>query len=342
MFKDPRIHASIHHKNKQKIEPNSAIVVYYQDDQDNVVSKGTHDMKRRILYGPMIYTPNEKGIEYFHWFQWHYPTNEETRGLTFQGKVNFIKIGLNSTHFYFDIENVRTKDDVLITVKSMIFYKIKRLEEMLDGTSDPINVMINSIIADVIEYASTVTFEQFKQNYHELNATIDESTYDTANANNNNNNALNLGHGTIYNQLIGKSHQIGIEISKIVFRGYTASESLQRIQDSSIDTRIQLEMKQNAQKLELEMKDKYHLKNMQWKQSQFDLELSHLKLMNQEKQQHYQILNSTINDNIADIIRAETNSPENKKIIQIEYPKDGKQNDKDNNKTDPLVLETIE
>ena len=143
IWKDPRFINNIFVKDKKKIEKNEAVILYYSNSND--LNKQIEDkMERKILYGPMIYTPNKNGIEYFHQFNWHYPINDETKGLVTQGLVRFQNIRLQPSHFYFDIENVRTKDDVLITVKSMIFYKIINLELMIDSTNDPINVMINS------------------------------------------------------------------------------------------------------------------------------------------------------------------------------------------------------
>lgn len=41
----------------------------------------------------------------------------------------------------------------------MIFFELKDIERMLDRTHDPIADFINAVTADVVTYASTLTYE---------------------------------------------------------------------------------------------------------------------------------------------------------------------------------------
>ena len=69
---------------------------------------------------------------------------------------------LLSDHIYFDIPNVRTKDDALIRIKTMFFYQITNFEQMLDSTHNPINVMDNGMV-DIMEYTSDKHLDHFKK-----------------------------------------------------------------------------------------------------------------------------------------------------------------------------------
>ncbi len=63
-----------------------------------------------------------------------------------------------------------------------------------------------------------------------------------------------------YAKLCARAAKIGFEISKVVFRGYFASEKLQQMHDHSIQTRTQLKIKyeselQNQEQLLLNIKN---------------------------------------------------------------------------------------
>jgi hypothetical protein len=45
-----------------------------------------------------------------------------------------------------------------------------------------------------------------------------------------------------YTKLVERGKQIGFDITKVVFRGYFASEKLQRMHDTSIQTRTNLKI----------------------------------------------------------------------------------------------------
>jgi len=95
----------------------------------------------------------------------------------------------------------------------MIFFRFENVEQMLDNTNDPFADIINAATADVIEWCAPKKFDDF------LVAT----------------DALNRLE--IYQQLVASLRKIGMEIEKVVFRGYDAPASLQRLHDNAIEKR---------------------------------------------------------------------------------------------------------
>merc|ERR550514_2454520 len=69
---------------------------------------------------------------------------------------------------YLSVRDVRTVDDANITVHLMMFYELKSIETMLDSTNDMIGDMINAASADVMTFASRLTYETFLQETTEL------------------------------------------------------------------------------------------------------------------------------------------------------------------------------
>lgn len=57
---------------------------------------------------------------------------------------------------YYNVNDVRTKDDALITVKLMLFFELRDIERMLDRTHDPIADFINAVTADIVAFAATM------------------------------------------------------------------------------------------------------------------------------------------------------------------------------------------
>ena len=50
----------------------------------------------------------------------------------------FKKLRVIADQTYYNVGEVRTKDDTLLTVKLMIFFELKDVEKMLDNTHDPV------------------------------------------------------------------------------------------------------------------------------------------------------------------------------------------------------------
>merc|ERR1712125_316312 len=132
---------------------------------------------------------------------------------------------------YFDVEGVRTKDDALVTVKVMIFYRLKDIDTMLKETHDPIADFINSVTSDVIEFASGNSFEEFKAASDRLNDL------------------------SVYQQLTSRARGIGFEVTKVVFRGYGAPARLQKMHDDAIERRTKLALERENEEQEQQMLD---------------------------------------------------------------------------------------
>lgn len=117
----------------------------------------------------------------------------------------------------------------------MLFYEIKDVERMLATTQDPIADFINCVQADVIAFASQLSYLEFIEKASKLNE-------------------LNN-----YPQLTGCAKRMGYEVSKVVFRGYFASEKLQKMHDNAIEKRTQLKIQVSCSRM-FETWGKYLLK----------------------------------------------------------------------------------
>merc|ERR1712113_1380747 len=128
-------------------------------------------------------------------------------------------------------EGVRTKDDALVTVKVMIFYRLTDIDTMLKETRDPPADFINSVSSDVIEFVAGKSFEEFK------------AATDTLN---------NL---SVYQQLTSRAKGIGFEVTKVVFRGYGAPTRLQKMHDDAIERRTKLALDRENGDQEQQLQD---------------------------------------------------------------------------------------
>uniref|UniRef100_A0A2C9MA59 Band 7 domain-containing protein n=1 Tax=Biomphalaria glabrata TaxID=6526 RepID=A0A2C9MA59_BIOGL len=127
------------------------------------------------------------------------------------------------------VREVRTSDDTMLTVKVMLFYEIVDILKMLDATHDPIADLINALCADVISFVGPLTYQQFIEKTSQL------SSLDT------------------YPHLQQRAERIGFKVEKVVFRGYHASDQLQEMQNTAIEShtqlRLQREIEEQEQKL---------------------------------------------------------------------------------------------
>merc|ERR1712045_22707 len=107
--------------------------------------------------------------------------------------------------------------------KVMIFFQLINIEKMLDNTADPIADFINACCSDIIQYLSTLSYEEFVENTQMLN---DVSTYKT---------------------LTNRAEMIGYNISKVVFRGFHSSDALQNMHDKAIHERTRLRLEADTE-----------------------------------------------------------------------------------------------
>ena len=219
LFEDPVLHEKVCTKNGTSVNTNEALVIY----RENVAKDGSKTVGREIVRGPLLYTPLVPS-EWRHNFSWHGhdPTAGEVARKRPHG-LKFEKLMLAPGSTYYDVENVRTADDALLTIRLMIFFQIADVERMLDSTNDPIADVINSVSSDVIGFCSARSFELFKETSEQLNT---------------------LG---AYGSLVEASAARGLILSKVVFRGYLAPPRLQKMHDEAIERRTKLVLERESE-----------------------------------------------------------------------------------------------
>jgi hypothetical protein len=200
-----------------KLDGNEAIVVY---------RPAAAGVQRRIERGPALFMPAPD--EWLHHFSWHGADPRDHRRKQ-PSALRFDKLRVIPDQMYYDVECVRTADDALLTVKLMVFFELVDIARMLDQTHDPIGDFINAATADVIDFAASEPFERFKEKTERLSAL------------------------ETYPQLTKRADTIGYRITKVVYRGYQASQTLQTMHDDAIEARTKLrlesETEQQAQDL---------------------------------------------------------------------------------------------
>ena len=77
--------------------------------------------------------------------------------------LQFTVVRCMPDQMYYSVKDVRTLDDANLTVHLMLFYELSSIETMLDASSDPIGDYINAAAADVMTFASVLTYEAFLQ-----------------------------------------------------------------------------------------------------------------------------------------------------------------------------------
>jgi len=222
---DPRTHVEIQNQSAFQINTNEVLIVYRKNAETNEVT-------RNIINGPDLYVPSS--TEWIHEFVWHGSDQKSSiahSGIKVPRALKFKKLRTIADQMYVSVPNVRTSDDALVSVKLMLFYELHDIFQMLDSTHDPIGDFINSISADVIAFTCNHTFDEFKEMSVRLNSI------------------------EVYQQLISQAEKIGFRIRKIVFRGYTSSDNLQRMTDNAIETRTKLSLEAETAAQEQNLKD---------------------------------------------------------------------------------------
>jgi hypothetical protein len=185
-------------------------------------------VNRRIVHGPAAFVP-EPG-EWLHTFSWHGSRWAGGRYLKVPNALVFQKLWLMPDQMYHDVPDVRTADDAVLTVRLMVFFELVDIGKMLESTHDPIGDFVNAATSDVIDWVGRHDFESFKRHTESLN---------------------DIG---TYRQLTSRADQCGYAIHKVVYRGYGATDALQRMHDEAIEarTRLMLERATEQQSQELE------------------------------------------------------------------------------------------
>ncbi|KAJ8316481.1 hypothetical protein KUTeg_006495 [Tegillarca granosa] len=120
-----------------RVDANHLIVVYKRL-KDN-------DVQRRIIQGPTVFVPEAE--EWMHEFKWH-GSDPSNKTRMIPASSVFKHLAIIPDQFYYNVRDVRTVDDTMITV--------------------------NAVCADIIAFAGKITFDDFLKNTHKLN---DLSTY---------------------------------------------------------------------------------------------------------------------------------------------------------------------
>lgn len=180
----------------------------------------TTTVNRRILCGPLKHVPQPN--EWIHEFVWHgSDPSDKTRKVP--GGTRFIKLRVVADQFYYNVREVRTKDDTQIVIKLMIFFQLDDIEKMLDKTYDPIADMINAVCADTIQFCAALTYAEFVEQTAEMNKL------------------------STFSQLTTRVAEIGYTVNKVVFRGFHANDALQRMHDSAIQERTRLRLEADTE-----------------------------------------------------------------------------------------------
>ena len=191
MFRDPTLHESIYVRTALFISANEAIVVYRNKmevadatggNKGNEIqmkaSSKVHKFKREsstsvnltvervVVFGPIRYI--EQPNEWLHEFVWHgSDPSDKTKKVA--GGLRFRILRVIADQFYYNANDVRTKDDTLLKIKLMVFFELQDIEKMLDNTHDPIADFINNAASDVVAFCSTMTYEQFVEHTSAFN-----------------------------------------------------------------------------------------------------------------------------------------------------------------------------
>jgi hypothetical protein len=216
---NPVEHASIDVKPCLVVDSHEAIVVYRRDEST---------VARRVEHGPALFMPTAE--EWLHEFRWH-GADPKRPDQKIPRALQFTKLRVIPDQMYFDVANVRTSDDALLTIRLMVFFELKNIELMLDQTHDPIADFINALSADVIDFAASLSFEEFKERTEALNELA------------------------TYGQIVQRAERIGYAINKVVYRGYHASDRLQEMHDHAIEARTQLHLEAETQRQAQELAD---------------------------------------------------------------------------------------
>jgi len=234
VYLDSSIHKQVSVRDAVSLTESEVLVVYRDDGPVPSEAGGTSSqvVTRHVIRGPCLHVP-KNASEWAHEFSWHgsVSNDPDRNGRKVKGAIKFTKLRVCPEQTYFDVETVRTKDDALVTVKVMIFYRLKDINVMLRETHDPTADFINSVSSDVIEFVAGKSFEEFKASTDSLN---------------------NLSY---YPQLSCRAKGIGFEVTKVVFRGYGAPQRLQQMHDDAIERRTKLALQRENEDQEQKMQD---------------------------------------------------------------------------------------
>lgn len=228
---DPRVHESVRVEDCLVLSAKEAVVVY-RSGSENADDSSAGDQataSRRIVGGPGLFVP-EPG-EWLHRFSWHASDGGSRGAEKRPNALQFEKLLLMPDQMYHDVPDVRTADDAVLKIRLMIFFELVDIERMLDTTRDPIGDFINAATSDVVEFTCKHSFDEFKQCTDQLNEL------------------------STYSQLMHRAKQCGYQINNVVYRGYGAPDSLQKMHDDAIQSRTKLALEKETERQAQELED---------------------------------------------------------------------------------------
>lgn len=217
---DPRKHLSATREEGLQLADKEAVVIYQKT--------ASGEVKRRILEGPAVFVPQPG--EWLHTFSWHGSTGSSGYRKVPNALV-FQKLWQMPDQMYHDVEDVRTADDAVITVRLMIFFELVDIETMLATSHDPIGDFVNAATSDVVDFLGRHDLASFKLHTEQL------------------------GDLATYRQLTARAAQCGYKIGKVVYRGFDAPPSLQQMLDQAIESRTRLQLERATQQQAQELED---------------------------------------------------------------------------------------
>merc|ERR1719181_1589768 len=175
------------------IDASEALVVYQHSQQALATGAtgGASSVERRIVRGPARFIP--AADEWIHRFEWSGMPKDGSKTSYQPRALKFDKLKVIPMTAYHNVNEVRTNDDTLITIKLMLFFELNEIEKMLDATPDPIGDFINAASSDVIAFCAGVSYETFLNETGRLNEL--ES----------------------FQQLVARAQMIGYTVTKVVF-----------------------------------------------------------------------------------------------------------------------------
>lgn len=218
-FVDPVEDESITVRPATMIDASEALVVYkHSAGKSHDVSTG---VERRVVRGPARFIPSSD--EWIHKFEWSGMPKDGSKTSYQPRALQFSKLKVIPMTAYHNVNEVRTNDDTLLTVKLMLFFELIDVEKMLDATPDPIGDFINAASSDVIAFCASISYETFLNETYKLN---------------------DLG---TFAQLTARAAHIGYKMEKVVFRGFQAGAKLQAMHDDAIQERTRLRLLEETQ-----------------------------------------------------------------------------------------------
>jgi len=235
---DPAIHERSTVRKKMIVDAGYAVAVYQQGAEEN-------DITQTFVPGPVQFTPTVG--DWFHQFEWKVPTQQLTTR-----NVKFYKVRTVPDQLLYSVQGVRTKDDAMIRVEFMVFYHLQDIETMMGATHDPCGDLMSTLSADVMNFSSSKTFEQFKEHSDKLNKL------------------------ETFPQLCERMKACGYKLIKVAYRGSVATAQLQSMHDNAIEKRTQLILDQDTELQRQQLQDLKQEREHARKQTEMEMQTSEL------------------------------------------------------------------